>query len=542
MSDAQSRPRYDVLVVGAGFGGLYALYKLRSAGLRVRVLESAPDVGGTWYWNRYPGARCDVESVDYSYSFSPELEQEWHWTSRYGTQPEILQYLRHVADRFDLRGDIEFETQVVAAHFDEQASGWTIRTDRGDLISARFCIMATGCLSTAQTPDLPGAEGYRGNVYHTGTWPGPVRFDGQTVGVIGTGSSGIQVVPMVAEQADHLYVFQRTANFSTPAHDRPLAPEIERDVKAHYHERRAASRNSLGGLPLPRPAVGVADVGADEQRAIMERAWEIGGNAMQVTFKDLLADAETNAVVSEFMRSKIRETVKDPVVAELLCPQDYPFGAKRVCKDSSYYETFNRDNVTLVDLRSEPIVGMYESGLRTARAEYHLDSIIFATGFDAMTGTLLRIDIVGRHGTRLGDEWAGGPQTYLGLMVAGFPNMFMVTGPGSPSVLTNMVMAIEHHVDWIARCIGDTMAGEYSSIEASPEAQSEWVAHTNEVAARTLYMKASSWYIGANIEGKPKVFMPYVGGFDRYRQICETAASGYTGFLLNAPTLSQTAT
>jgi cyclohexanone monooxygenase len=536
ISAAEYRSHYDVVIVGAGFGGLYALHKLRSVGLTVRVLEAAADVGGTWFWNQYPGARCDVESVDYSYSFSPELEQEWRWTSRYGTQPEILAYLRHVADRFDLRRHIEFETRVVAAHFDQETSSWTIRTERGIALSARFCIMATGCLSTAQTPHLPGADSYQGDVYHTGTWPGPVRFDNQTVGVVGTGSSGIQVVPQVAEQAAQLYVFQRTPNFSTPAHDRPLDPATEREHKAHYPERRAASRESLGGLPLPRPTVGVADVGADERLAIMERAWRIGGNAMQVTFKDLLVDKETNDVVSEFMRSRIRATVKDPLVAELLCPKDYPFGAKRVCKDTNYYETFNRRNVTLIDLRSEPIVGLYESGLRTDKAEYSLDSIIFATGFDAMTGTLHRIDIVGRSGLRLLDQWAAGPKTYLGLMVAGFPNMFIVTGPGSPSVLTNMVMSIEQHVDWIARCISYLASGGYSCIEASEEAQSNWVAHTNEVAAGTLYMGASSWYLGANVEGKPKVFMPYVGGFDRYRQICEdVAASDYKGFVLKAP-------
>jgi cyclohexanone monooxygenase len=536
VSASDHRGQYDVVIVGAGFGGLYALYKLRSVGLTVRVLEAAADLGGTWFWNQYPGARCDVESVDYSYSFSPELEQDWHWTSRYGTQPEILAYLFHVADRFDLRRHIEFETTVVAAHFDQEASSWTIRTDGGDKLSGRFCIMATGCLSTAQTPDLPGADSYRGNVYHTGTWPGPVRFDNQTVAVVGTGSSGIQVVPQVAEQAAQLYVFQRTPNFSTPAHDRPLDAATEREVKTHYPARRAASRASLGGLPLPRPTVGVADVGADERLAIMERAWHMGGNAMQVTFKDLLVDKETNDVVSEFMRSRIRATVKDPGVAELLCPVDYPFGAKRVCKDTNYYETFNRPNVTLVDLRSEPILGLYESGLRTVKAEYALDSIIFATGFDAMTGTLLRIDIVGRNGLRLGDQWAAGPKTYLGLMVAGFPNMFIVTGPGSPSVLTNMVMSIEHHVDWIARCLADLASGGYSCIEAGEEAQSNWVAHTNEVAAGTLYMQASSWYLGANVDGKPRVFMPYVGGLDRYRQICEdVATSDYKGFVRTVP-------
>jgi cyclohexanone monooxygenase len=522
--------RCDAVVVGAGFAGLYALHRLRLNGFSVRVFESAPEVGGTWYWNRYPGARCDVESMDYSYSFSSELEQEWHWTSRYATQPEILAYLGHVADRFDLREDIKFGTRVIAMHYDPATSRWMVRTDKEDHVSAQFCIMATGCLSSAQAPALPGSASYRGQTYHTGTWPGPRRFDGQTVGVIGTGSSGIQVIPEMAAQARHLFVFQRTANFSTPARDHPLAAETERAVKASYPERRAASRTSPGGLPLPRPAYGADDVDAARRQAILERAWEMGGNAMQVTFKDLLVNERTNETVSDFMRSKIRETVNDPVVAELLCPKDYPFGGKRVCKDTNYYETFNRANVTLVDLRAEPIQGFFESGIRTTRAEYQLDSVIFATGFDAMTGTLLRIDIVGRDGLRLADEWAEGPQTYLGLMVAGFPNMFLVTGPGSPSVLTNMVTAIEQHIEWITGCINDLRKQRRSAVEATTEAQCDWVDHTREVASQTLYMKANSWYLGANIDGKPQIFMPYVGGLDRYRQICaEVADADYQG-------------
>ncbi len=530
----ESRNEFDVVIVGAGFGGLYALHRFRSEGFSARVFEAAPDVGGTWYWNRYPGARCDVESVDYSYSFSPELEQEWHWTSRYATQPEILEYLRHVAERFDLRRDIQFDTRVVALAFDDDTSRWNLRTDRGEAVSAQFCVMATGCLSSAQTPDLPGAADYRGRIYHTGTWPGPVDFGGQRVGVIGTGSSGIQVIPEVAAQADHVYVYQRTPNFSLPARDGPLDPVVEADVKAHYPQRRAAARRSPGGLPSARPTVGVSDVDEHERAAMLERSWELGGNAMQVTFTDLLVDETTNSVVSEFMRSKIREVVDDPHVAELLCPKDYPFGAKRVCKDTAYYETFNRSNVTLVDLRAEPLVGLYASGLRTARADYELDSVIFATGFDALTGTLLRIDIVGRDGLRLAEAWAEGPATYLGVMVGGFPNMFIITGPGSPSVLTNMVSAIEQHVDWVAECVIRMRAEGCNRIEPSGEAQSAWVATANEVAARTLYMKASSWYLGANIVGKPRVFMPYVGGLDRYRQICEeVATAGYKGFELS---------
>jgi cyclohexanone monooxygenase len=530
----EDRNQFDVVIVGAGFGGLYALYRFRSAGFSVRVLEAASDVGGTWYWNRYPGARCDVESLDYSYSFSPELEQEWHWSARYATQPEILEYLRHVAERFELRPDIRFDTRVVALAYDDDASQWTVRTDQGDAISAQFCVMATGCLSTAQKPDLPGAADYRGQVYHTGTWPGPVNFSGQRVGVIGTGSSGIQVIPEIAGQADSVVVFQRTPNFSLPARDGPLDPAVEADAKVHYRERRAAARRSPGGLPSVRPTVGVSDVDEQERTAILERAWDLGGNAMQVTFTDLLVDETTNSVVSEFMRSKIREVVEDPHVAELLCPKDYPFGAKRVCKDTDYYEAFNQGSVNLVDLRAEPIVGLHESGLRTAKADYELDSIIFATGFDALTGTLLQIDIVGRHGLRLADAWAEGPRTYLGLMVGGFPNMFVIAGPGSPSVLTNMVSAIEQHVDWITDCVINLRAQGYRSIEASGDAQSDWVANANEVAARTLYMKASSWYLGANIAGKPRVFMPYVGGLDRYRQICdEVATADYKGFQLS---------
>jgi cyclohexanone monooxygenase len=522
---------FDVVVVGGGFAGLYALHRLRTAGLRVRVYEAADDVGGTWYWNRYPGARCDVESVDYSYSFSPELEQEWHWTARYATQPEILEYLRHVAERFDLRRDIQFETRVVAAHYDADSSHWVVRTDRGDVTSARYCIMATGCLSTAQTPPLPGAELYRGCSYHTGTWPGPVSFAGQRVGIIGTGSSGIQVVPEVAQEAEHLYVFQRTPNFSLPANDGPLSPEVEQAVKATYPERRAAARASAGGFAVPAPTAGALDVDDAERTATFEKAWQVGGNTLQLTFNDLLTSEAANYEVSEFLRSKIRTTVDDLRVAELLCPRDYPFGAKRVCKDTNYFETFNRSNVTLVDLRTEPIVGLCEQGVRTSAGDYELDSVIYATGFDAMTGTLLRIDIVGRDGVRLAHEWEGGPQTYLGLMVAGFPNLFLVTGPGSPSVLTNMVVSIEQHVDWIARCMGDLDRGGYAAIEASRDAQSKWVAHVNEVASRTLYNKARSWYVGANVPGKPQVFMPYVGGVSRYAQICEeVAADGYRGF------------
>jgi cyclohexanone monooxygenase len=358
-----------------------------------------------------------------------------------------------------------------------------------------------------------------------------VDFSGQRVGVIGTGSSGIQVIPEVAAQADRVYVFQRTPNFSIPARDRPLDPETERAVKASYSERRAAAQRSPAALPVAPPAIGISDVDDEGRNVILEGAWEVGGNAMQLTFTNLLVDEATNNVVSGFIRSKIRTVVKDREVAELLCPTDYPFGAKRVCKDTNYYETFNRSNVTLVDLRAEPLVGLSPSGLRTAGAHYQLDSIIFATGFDAFTGALLRMDILGRDGLRLAEVWSEGPKTYLGLMVSGFPNLFVVTGPGSPSVLTNMVAAIEQHVEWISECLRHLRAEGQKAIEATSEAELDWVLTTNEVAARTLYMRASSWYLGANIAGKPRVFMPYVGGFNRYREICdEIATAGYKGF------------
>ena len=387
-SRASDHDDYDVVVVGAGFAGLYALYKLRSSGRSVRLYEAGPDVGGTWYWNRYPGARCDVESLDYSYSFSPELQQDWAWSSRYATQPEILSYLRHVADRFGLRPDIRFETRVLAAAYDPATHRWGVRTDRGDSVTARFCVMATGCLSSAQSPDLPGTELFQGEIYHTGRWPGPVDFAGQRVGVIGTGSSGIQAIPVVAQEADQVVVFQRTANFSIPARDAPLDPQRVADVKATYPARREAARHTPGGVVGPRPTGGVFDVDDEERLVILEQAWDIGGTAMQFTFNDLLVNEASTRWSRNFTRGKIRDVVGDREVAELLSPRDYPMGAKRICKDTSYYETFNRSNVTLVDLRSESIEGLYERGLRTTKADYPLDSLIFATGFDAMTGAL----------------------------------------------------------------------------------------------------------------------------------------------------------
>ena len=538
MSEATPRARkaveLDAVVVGAGFAGLYMLHRLRGLGLSARVYEAGDGIGGTWYWNRYPGARCDVESMDYSYSFSDELQQEWRWTERYASQPEILRYIEHVADRFDLRRDIQLSTRVTAAVFDEAAGRWTIATDRGDRVSARFCIMATGCLSSAQVPRFPGLETFQGPRYHTGHWPHErVDFTGQRVGVIGTGSSAIQSIPVIAEQAAHLYVFQRTPNFSVPARNAPLDPELERRVKAGYADFRRQARESRVGFVVERSEASALAVPSEERQREYEKRWRRGGLGFTATYVDLLTNPEANETAAEFCRTKIRAVVRDPAVAELLVPRHYPVGTKRICVDTNYYETFNRDNVTLVDIRRAPIETITPHGLRTRDAEYTLDSIVFATGFDAMTGALLGIDIRGRSGRPLGQTWAEGPRSYLGLAIAGFPNLFTITGPGSPSVLSNMIVSIEQHVDWIADCLASMRRHDYCLIEATVEAQERWVAHVNEVGHATLYPRADSWYMGANIPGKPRIFMPYIGGVGTYRTICgEVAAKGYEGFAL----------
>ena len=522
----------DVVVVGAGIAGLYMVYRLRSMGLSVRGFEAGSDVGGTWFWNRYPGCRCDVQSIDYSYSFSSDLEQEWDWTERFATQPEILAYLNHVADRFDLRRHFSFDTRVTEAIFDEDGLRWRVVPDDGRSVSARFCVFATGSLSSASVPDLPGLSRFAGSTYHTGHWPPEgVDLQGRRVGVIGTGSSGIQLIPALAQEVEHLFVFQRSANFSVPAPNRPLTDAERAEVKATYAERRQRSRDSAAGSlhqADPRSALVVSE---EERRGLYEAAWERGGVLFSKTFADQLSRLESNDTARAFVEEKIRTVVADPDVADLLVPMDHPIGTKRICSDSGYYETFNRDNVTLIDIRTDPITEISPTGIVTGRRGYELDVIVFATGFDAMTGALTSIDIIGRHGRRLRDVWAGGPETYLGLSVVGFPNMFIMTGPGSPSVLANMVLAAEQHADWIAECIGYLDAHGYGGIEATGDAQSQWVATGNELASATLFPSASSWYLGANIEGKPRVFMPYIGGFGAYRAICDDVArKGYAGF------------
>jgi cyclohexanone monooxygenase len=533
VSDPQQR-EFDAVIVGAGFAGLHMLYRLRGLGLSARVFEAGTGVGGTWYWNRYPGARCDVESMDYSYSFSEELQQEWRWAERYSAQPEILKYINHVADRFDLRRDIQLETRVTSAVFDEATNRWTVETDRGDRVSARFCIMATGCLSTTQEPKFKGLERFGGPWYHTGRWPHEgVDFTGQQVGIIGTGSSAIQSIPIIARQAAHLFVFQRTPNYSMPAHNAPLDSEYERRVKADYAEFRRQARESRVGFVIERSEDSALAVVPDARAREYEKRWNRGGLGFSATYNDLLTSKAANDTAAEFFRAKIRSIVRDPSVAETLSPQDYPLGTKRLCVDTEYYATFNRDNVTLIDLRKTPIEEITPTGLRTQDTEYVVDSFVFAIGFDAMTGALLSIDIRGRAGQTLRKKWEAGPRTYLGVAVAGFPNLFIITGPGSPSVLSNMIVSIEQHVDWIADCVVYLREHRRDAIEATVDAEDAWVAHVNEVGHMTLYPRANSWYMGANVPGKPRIFMPYIGGVGVYRQKCdEVAAKGYAGFVV----------
>jgi len=529
--------RYDVVVVGGGLGGLYALHRLRGLGLTVRVFEAGSGVGGTWFWNRYPGARCDVESLEYSYSFSDALQQDWRWPERYGTQPEILRYINHVADRFDLRRDIQLDTRATSAVFDPAAGVWTVTTNRDDVVSARFCVMASGNLSTPRVPDFKGLENFQGEWYHTGLWPQEgVDFSGLRVGVIGTGSSGVQMIPRIADQADHLTVFQRTANFSLPARNAPLDPDLERRHKADYVARRRSALDTPFGIAgFPAPSKTALEAGEAERQRDYEAKWAEGGSiSFLYSYTDLLVNKASNDTASEFVRQKIRGIVRNPATAEILAPKDHPIGTKRLCLDTNYYETYNRNNVSLVDVKADPITEITATGVRTRNQEHGpFDAIAFATGFDAMTGALREIDIRVQDGAVLADEWHAGPRTYLGLMVAGFPNMFVVTGPGSPSVKTQMILAIEQHTDWIADCLAYLRAHGYQRIEADGLAQDAWVRHVNEVADSTLYPLANSWYVGANIPGKLRVFMPYVGGFAGYKQKCDAvAAHDYEGFVL----------
>ncbi len=524
---------HDVVVVGAGFAGMYMLHKLRGLGFDVVAVERAGGVGGTWYWNRYPGARCDVESMQYSYSFDPELEQEWEWSERYSGQPEILRYAEHVADRYDLRRDIHFETTVTEVSWDDTGCLWRLRTNRGEF-RARFVVMATGCLSTANLPHFDGAEIFEGPIYHTGRWPHEgVDFSCMSVGVIGTGSSAVQAVPVIAAECRELTVFQRTPNYSVPARNEPLSAAEQAEWKANYRERRAKMSTQQAAMlqRLPDGNEPAKEASAEEFKERMEQRWEVGGFTFYRAYGDISLDAESNDRVAEFVRRKIAEIVDDPHTAAKLTPHN-TIACKRPCLDTNYYETFNLAHVRLVDVSATPIECISAAGVVVDGEEYPVDAIVFATGFDAMTGTLLRMNITGRDGVRLADHWDAGPRTYLGLGVVGFPNMFTVSGPGSPSVLTNMIPSIEQHVDWIARCLVDMRAQGATTIEPEVEAEAYWVDYVNAVADMTLFPTCNSWYLGANIPGKTRVFMP-LPGFPPYVDICEDVASeGYRGFAL----------
>ena len=527
----------DALIIGAGFSGMYQLHTLRDRlGLSVQVLEAGDGVGGTWYWNRYPGARCDSESHSYCFSFSQELLNDWEWSERYPEQPEIIRYLNFVADRLDLKRDIKFDTRVVAADYDEARNRWDVTTEAGEQFSAKYLITAVGCLSTTNVPKFEGLETFAGDWYHTGAWPHEgVDFTGKRVIQIGTGSTGIQAIPVIAETAGHLTVMQRTPQFSVPARNAPLTDEFRQWVKAHYPEIHEVMRSTTNGHPFRIMERNAFDVDDEERMAIYEAAWQKGGLQFRANFQDMLTSKAANDTAAEFIKHKIRQIVKDPETAEKLANIDHPYAAKRPPIDTNYFDTYNRENVSLVDVRADPIAAITPTGIRLqSGVEHPADIIVFATGFDAMTGSLLRLGITGRDGLTLAKAWEAGPRNYLGLQVAGFPNMFTITGPGSPSVLCNMPVAIEQHVEWITDCIAHMRDHEIERIEARDDASDEWVQQVNEAAHATLLPEAhSSWYLGANVPGKPRVFMPYAGGMARYRAICdEVAAHDYEGFEL----------
>jgi len=475
--------------------------------------------------------------MQYSYSFSDELQQEWDWSERYAPQPEILKYANHVADKYNLRADIQFGARVDRAAFDEDENIWSVATSDGKTVAAKFVVLATGCLSNARMPDIKGLGGFEGQVYHTGNWPlERIDFTGLRVGVIGTGSSAIQSIPVIAEQAKHLTVFQRTPNFSIPAHNAPLTAEERDAFRANYPEiRRFAREVARNGIYTEMPDRGALEDGDNERRAKYEQRWQRGGLTFMSVYNDLALNKAANDTAADFVREKIAEIVGDPETARLLQPTSYPIGTKRICIDTEYFATFNRPNVTLVDIKSNPIDEILPHAVRTGGKDREIDALVLATGFDAMTGSVAKIDITGRDGLTLNGKWAEGPKTNLGLMSAGFPNLFIITGPGSPSVLSNMIVSIEQHVDWISDCIAYMRDHGFDSLEAEKDAEDKWVAHVDEVAFSTLYPQANSWYMGANIPGKPRIFMPYIGGVGPYRQICnEVAAKGYEGFAITA--------
>lgn len=524
----------DAVIVGAGFAGLRALHTLRGMGLSTVVLEASGGIGGVWYHNQYPGARCDVESFDYSYRFSPELEQEWRWSERYATQPEILRYIDHVADRFDLRRDIRLNTRMAQARFDDDRSRWTITSEAGETWDTERLILAVGQLSTPKDTTYPAQDAFGGQIIYSARWPKtPVDFAGKRVAIIGTGSSGVQMTPVIAREAAQLTVFQRTANYSIPAANAPVGDDEDKAVKARYAERREAARNSPSGLGFVPDTRAAIDVPEDEREAAYEAAWNRLGFGFALTFKDILLDERSNATASAFIKRKIAEQVHDPATRDALTPGDFPFGTRRPSVDSGYFAAFNRDNVRLIDISRTPITGFSVEGIHTTDEALSFDIVIYATGFDAFTGSLLKPEIVGRDGLTLAEKWRAGPVSFLGIGVHGFPNMFVVVGPGSPSLLSNVLLSTEEQIDWLAALFSHARDRGIGEIEATATAEQDWVAHVNARAQETLYLKTPSYYLGAEMPGKPRVFMPYSGGVRGYRRILEkTAASGYQGFEL----------
>ena len=526
----------DALIIGAGFSGLYQLLSLRDKlGLSAQVVEAGDGVGGTWYWNRYPGARCDSESHSYSYYFDKELLEEWQWSERYPGHTEVVRYLNYAADKLNLKRDIQFNSKVSSAHYSQEKNKWVVKTEQGQEFECTYLITAVGCLSSTNIPKFPGLDSFEGEWYHTGQWPHDgVNFNGKRVGQVGTGSTGIQAIPVIAETADHLTIFQRTANYSVPANNGPLSSDFQKYVKENREDIKKTIQTTPNGHPFVISERKVFDVNDEEREEIFEEAWAKGGLGFRACFQDISFDKKANDIAADFIKRKIRSIVKDPETAKKLTDIDHPYATKRPPIDTNYFETFNRDNVTLVDVKAAPIEEITRKGVKTKDGEYELDILVFATGFDAMTGPLLNIDIQGRDGLKLHDVWNGGPKTYLGLQVAGFPNLFTVTGPGSPSVLCNMPVAIEQHVEWIRDCISYMEENKISSIEATEDSMDKWVAHVNDAANVTLMPHAKqTWYYGANVPGKPRVFMPYAGGMARYRAICnDIAQQNYAGFKL----------
>ena len=526
------RPARDMLIVGQGFGGMYMLHRARGMGLDVVAIEAGNDVGGTWYWNRYPGARCDVMSIDYSYSFSEEIMQEWTWSEQFAAQAEIWAYARWVADKLDLRRDIRFETRATTVHYDDDARVWVVATGDGEVLRATYLVMATGPLSVPKGLDVPGAERFQGAIHLSGRWPQePPDLANRRVGVIGTGSTGIQIVPVVAEQAEHLFVFQRTPSFTMPMRNRTLGADYVAQIKEHYPDLRAMARASATGGVRPISTRPVFSIPAEERERLMESAWAEGGLAFLGLFSDVLINQKANDVVADFVRRKIRETVHDPATAEALTPRGYPIFARRPCLDTGYYEAFNRPNVSLVDCLAEPITEITEAGIRTTAQEIALDVIIAATGYDGLTGAMLATDVRGRGGRSLREKWAGGARSHLGLMMEGFPNLFMIAGANGPSALANFILLNEQNADWICDCIAYMAAHGHRSVEPAAEAEERYMRLVSDIASRSLMPKANTWYVGANIPGKARFFPIFAGGLNRYRDMCsESAAAGYRGF------------